>query len=170
LQPMLQPQLPHLFQLAHQVGLTTSLDTGWDPTEQWLNNPYLAPTLAETDFFFPNEVEATALMGNGWNPQALADKVKGMVVIKRGAEGALAVSHDGAQQAIPAIPVRVVDTTGAGDAFNAGFLYATTIMKVQLVEALRFAAACGAQAVTQVGGATNAPDAAAVGAFIKQHR
>jgi ribokinase len=55
--------------------------------------------------------------------------------------------------------VDVVDTTGAGDAFNAGFIYATNMQKQSLPEAMRFAAACGAQAVTQVGGATNAPDA-----------
>jgi len=89
-------------------------------------------------------------------------------VVKRGAQGALALRASAPQDPIvvSAIPVEVVDTTGAGDAFDAGFLYATLILQRDLPDALRFAAACGAQAVTQVGGATNAPDAATIEAWL----
>lgn len=164
LQTSLQPHLPRLFRLAHEMNISTSLDPGWDPRERWMDNPHLKPTLAETDFFFPNESEATALCGGTWNPAVLAGQVRSALAIKRGGQGALAVRtsapHD--QIAVPAIPVEVVDTTGAGDAFDAGFLYATVILQRGLSDALRFAAACGAQAVTQVGGATNAPDAALI--------
>jgi hypothetical protein len=48
--------------------------------------------------------------------------------------------------------VGVVDTTGAGDAFNAGCVWATVVKQAAPPDALRFAVACGAQAVTQVGG------------------
>ncbi len=157
LQTALQPELPRLFRLAHEHGLTTSLDTGWDPQEAWLRNPYLAATMQETDYFFPNESEAMALCDGEWNPSKLAKYVRGTVVIKRGANGAIAVRADEKPVSIPSLVVEAVDTTGAGDAFNAGFIYTTAIMRGDLVEALRFAAACGAQAVTQVGGATNAP-------------
>lgn len=164
LQTALQPELPRLFQRAHSEGVTTSLDTGWDPQEQWMKNVYLAPTLAETDYFFPNETEATTLSGGTWNPLGLAERVGGTLVVKRGDEGALAVPAHDKQNIIrvAAFPVEVVDTTGAGDAFNAGFLYATIVNRAPLLHALRFAAACGAQAVTQLGGATNAPTAKAV--------
>jgi sugar/nucleoside kinase (ribokinase family) len=161
LQTGLQPELPRLFRLARAAGLTTSLDTGWDPQEQWMRNPRLEPTLAETDYFLPNESEAMALCGGEWNPPALAANVQGTLVIKQGADGALALRAGFPDEpvTVPAFPVEVVDTTGAGDAFNAGFLYATVVDKDDLSGALRFAAACGAQAVTQVGGATNAPTA-----------
>lgn len=159
LQAALQPRLPHLFHLAHEHGLTTSLDVGWDPREQWMQNPHLAPTLAHTDYFFPNESEVTALCGGTWNPMQLAAMVQGMLVVKRGAEGALAVRAGSEPVTMAAFPVNAIDTTGAGDAFNAGFVYTIITAHGSLLEALRFAAACGAQAVTQVGGATNAPSA-----------
>jgi sugar/nucleoside kinase (ribokinase family) len=164
LQSGLQSHLPRLFRLAHEMNLSTSLDPGWDPRESWMDNPHLGATLAETDFFLPNESETTALCGGTWNPGALGTHVRGVLVVKRGAQGALAVRKTALQDqiAIPAIPVEVVDTTGAGDAFDAGFLYATVILQRGLRDALRFAAACGAQSVTQVGGATNAPSAALV--------
>jgi sugar/nucleoside kinase (ribokinase family) len=166
LQTGLQPHLPHLFQRAHAAGLTTSLDTGWDPREQWWKNDHLAPTLAETDYFLPNETEAAALCDGLWNPSALANRVNGVLVVKRGSDGALAIpAHSKHEQIeVAAFSVEMVDTTGAGDAFNAGFIYATIINRAALPDALRFAAACGAQAVTQVGGATNAPTAEAVSA------
>jgi sugar/nucleoside kinase (ribokinase family) len=164
LQTGLQPELPRLFQMAHEAGLTTSLDTGWDPHDQWMKNVHLGPTLALADYFFPNETEATALCGGEWNPSKLAQVVGGTLIVKRGAEGALAVPASGDREpiSVAGIPVEVVDTTGAGDAFNAGFIYAAVINRAALPDALRFAAACGAQAVTQVGGATNAPTAEAV--------
>ncbi len=164
LQPALQPALPHLFRLAHEAGLTTSLDTGWDPQEQWMRNAHLAPTLRETDYFFPNETEAAALGGETKDFSALAGMVGGTLLVKRGANGALAVPAHGEREPIQvaAVPVEVVDTTGAGDAFDAGFIYATVVNRAVLPNALRFAAACGAQAVTQVGGATNAPTAEAI--------
>ncbi len=88
--------------------------------------------------------------------------MSGTLIVKRGANGALAVPAQGEPIRMSAVLVEVVDTTGAGDAFNAGFIYATVINQVTLTDALRFAVACGAQAVTQVGGATNAPTAEAI--------
>jgi len=167
LQPALQPHLARIFRQAHDLGLTTSLDTGWDPAETWSNNPFLAPALAETDLFLPNEAEANALAGS--DPSALAQQVRGTLVMKCGAKGARAWSKTGVVEA-PAVPVRVVDTTGAGDAFNAGFLYATLVERAGLPEALAFATACGSEAVLHVGGTTNAPSAAAVRAWLQTVR
>jgi sugar/nucleoside kinase (ribokinase family) len=167
LQTGLQPTLRHLFQMAHAAGLTTSLDVGWDPEEQWSDNPDLAPALQHTDYFLPNEDEAAALASD---VQQLADQVRGMTIVKRGGDGATAYDHGGERATIPTLPVTVVDTTGAGDAFNAGFLYARCVEGLELEPALHFAAACGAQAVTQVGGATGAPSADAIRELLKQHQ
>ncbi len=159
LQTALQVHLARIFEQAHAQGLTTSLDVGWDPSETWFANPHLAPTLAHTDYFVPNEDEIMALAGGEFSPQKVADQVSGTLIVKRGRDGATAYNHDGEIASVSSIAVDVVDTTGAGDAFNAGFIYATNVQKQPLPEAMRFAAVCGAQAVTQVGGATNAPDA-----------
>ena len=164
LQSGLQPALPRLFRIAHEAGLTTSLDPGWDPREQWMQIVHLGSTLKETDYFLPNEAEAAALGGDARDFSTLANAVGGTLIVKRGADGALAIPADGdrAPVRVAAVPVEVVDTTGAGDAFNAGFIYAAVVRQAALPDALRFAVACGAQAVTQVGGATNAPTAAAI--------
>lgn len=167
LQPGLQPHIARIFTDARAQGLTTSLDVGWDPAEQWLNNPHLAPALRVTDDFFPNSDEAAALSSE---PKILAGLVGGTLTIKQGCDGATAYcrNHGGWQTThAAAFPVEVVDTTGAGDAFNAGYLYAHRLQGKPCAEALTFAAACGAQAVMQRGGATNAPTAADVYSFIQ---
>lgn len=171
LQEKLRPALPRIFREAHARGLSTSLDIGWDPSGRWAALPHLRETLAETDYFFPNEDEARALLGGTEDVRALAAWVRGTLVVKRGRRGALAVppQSDGALVEVPSWPVRVVDTTGAGDAFNAGFVYATVVEGAALEEALRFAVACGAQAVTQLGGATGAPTAAAIRRWMAEH-
>jgi len=157
LQIGLQPKLAAIFQMAHKAGVTTSLDVGWDPAEQWMRNPYLAGVLSHTDIFLPNEDEAAALAESA---EILKRAVSGTLIIKRGERGAAAYT-DGRDDAVtvvhvPAFMIQPVDTTGAGDAFNAGFIYARQIRGETLESALRFAAACGAQATLQVGGATAA--------------
>ncbi len=158
LQTGLQPQIARLFEAARAQGVTTSLDPGWDPTERWMHNPHLVPTLAQVDDFLPNEDEAAALAPDA---DSLRRWVRGMLMVKRAARGASGYEGEAAIH-VPAFPVEVVDTTGAGDAFNAGYIYARRIRGEPLARALRFAAACGAQAVTQVGGATNAPTERAI--------
>jgi sugar/nucleoside kinase (ribokinase family) len=157
LQTGLQPHLARIFGMAREGGVTTSLDVGWDPAEQWMNNPYLAPALAQADDFLPNEDETSALAQDA---ETLRRFVRGTLIVKRGARGASAYANP--VMDIPAIPVQVVDTTGAGDAFNAGYIYARRIRGEPLAAALRFAVVCGAQAVTQIGGATNAPSEAVI--------
>jgi sugar/nucleoside kinase (ribokinase family) len=163
LQPALQPGLSQIFQQAHELGLTTSLDSGWDPTETWMRNPYLRPTLAETDIFLPNEGEVAALSDR--DPAALAAQVRGTLVMKQGAQGATVYAKDGTQSHADAVPVNVVDTTGAGDAFNAGFLYSTLVEGASLSEALIFATACGSESVLHIGGPTNALTAETIRAW-----
>ncbi len=161
LQKNLQPGLPDLFRRARAQGLTTSLDVGFDPDEDW-QRERVFDLLAQVDIFLPNEVEATALAGTEdveEAARALARHVRGWVVVKRGARGALAVSATDERVSVPAFPVQVVDTTGAGDSFNAGFIYAYALQKMPVEEALRFAAACGALSTTGVGGTAAQPTA-----------
>ena len=92
-----------------------------------------------------------------------------LVVAKLGADGALLADRSGRLE-IPALPVQVVDTTGAGDSFNAGFIYGYILEGGSKAEALRFANACGAIAVTRVGGASSVPAASEVEIFLSQYQ
>jgi sugar/nucleoside kinase (ribokinase family) len=110
-----------LFRKAQRAGLTTSLDCNYDPTEQW--NSHLKEVLPHTDIFFPNETEALRITRTKTAEKAairLSETVR-TVAVKMGERGVLMCSQGAAWQ-IPALPARVVDTTGAGDSFNAGFL------------------------------------------------
>ena len=75
-----------------------------------------------------------------------------LIVAKPGAQGCMALQEE-QSFAVPAFPVKAVDTTGAGDTFNAGFLRAW-LAGEGLCEAMRFAAACGALSTLASGGVT----------------
>ncbi|MGD0002148.1 MAG: carbohydrate kinase family protein [Bryobacteraceae bacterium] len=139
-----------LFAEAHRRGMTTSLDPGFDPTEKWDSG--LRDTLTEVDVFFPNEVE---LRGAGASDEPIEclrrlDNGRTLVVAKLGREGCMALDGGSAVH-VPAFAVEAVDTTGAGDSFNAGFLHAW-LGRRPLKEAMRFAAACGALSTRAMGG------------------
>jgi sugar/nucleoside kinase (ribokinase family) len=123
------------------------------------------------DFFVPNEVEALHFTGASTVEEATAElsHYAGTVVVKLGQEGSMARSGEQVWKA-PGFEVEVVDTTGAGDAFNAGFMYAHIVEGRPIPDALRFANACGAIAVTTIGGPTAPASAAEVDAFIKERR
>jgi sugar/nucleoside kinase (ribokinase family) len=151
LQTTLQPDLPKLFSRAHSLGLTTSLDTNWDPSNEWRGFDEL---LSQVDIFLPNENEAKAIAHKEDVDSAckhLASKSK-LVAIKRGADGALAQMQD-TFISVPSIPVQVVDTVGAGDTFDAGFLFGY-LNKWSIEKSLQLAAVCGALS-TQFAGGTN---------------
>ena len=169
LQKNLRAGLPHLFDRARAQGLTTSLDVGYDPEEDWHREQVL-DLLARVDIFLPNEVEARALADTEDVEAAaayLARHVRDWVVVKQGARGALAVSPRGERVQVPAFPVPVVDTTGAGDTFNAGFIYAYVLQKMPIGDALRFAAACAGLSTTGVGGTAAQPTRAQVEQFLQ---
>jgi sugar/nucleoside kinase (ribokinase family) len=167
LQTGLRPGFPELLGRAKELELTTSLDPGWDPYEVW--NGVLSKSLTCVDILFVNEheVKATAQTDSiDRASTALAQRVD-MVITKLGSEGALLADRDGLFRS-PAFPVEVVDTTGAGDSFNAGFVYKYVVEGGSKAEALRFANACGAIAATRVGGASSVPSAGEVKTFLTQ--
>ncbi|MGE5553563.1 MAG: carbohydrate kinase family protein [Betaproteobacteria bacterium] len=135
-----------LFTLLREHGVQTALDVG-DAVEGWTDEARteLRPILEVTDWFFPNRNELVALSGiqeiDGACSALLASGV-GEVVVKLGPEGALAVGWSGSAQ-VPAFPVTVVDTVGAGDSFNAGFL-AGWAEGLALEDCLRLASAVAA--------------------------
>ena len=154
LQTALQQDLPGLFHRAHSFGLTTSLDTNYDPSEKWLGFDEL---LSTTDIFLPNKIEALSITRSDDIESAaeqLANKSR-LVVIKLGPEGALASYHKEIIR-VESIPVKVVDTVGAGDSFDAGFMYGYLNDWV-LQKSLQLACICGALSTQQAGGTDGQP-------------
>jgi sugar/nucleoside kinase (ribokinase family) len=154
LQDSLRPGLPALFAEARRRGATTSLDTNWDPSEGWAG---LDAVLAETDILLPNEAEACAIAGvDGWEQAlaALAARVP-TVAVKRGADGASA-ARAGERVDVVAPRVAVVDAVGAGDSFDAGFVYGA-LAGWPLERCLRMAVACGALSTRAAGGTAAQP-------------
>ena len=154
LQTKLQPDLPALFKRAQSLGLTTSLDTNYDPSEEWIGFDEL---LAVTNVFLPNETEAKSLTG-AENAEEAATRLQSKVealAIKLGKNGALGISKSQRVQ-VESIPIKVVDTVGAGDSFDAGFM-AGYLNDWGLEKSLRLACVCGALSTQQAGGTNGQP-------------
>ncbi|GAB4527030.1 MAG: PfkB family carbohydrate kinase [Anaerolineae bacterium] len=168
LQRGLRPAFPELLRQAKMCGLTTSLDPGWDQEEEWDGGLFKA--LSAVDILFVNEHEVKAIGKSESIRKASMTLARqaNMVIARLGAEGAWLTGQDGTTLESPAFPVEVVDTTGAGDSFNAGFIYQYVVKGSSKPEALRFANACGALAVTRVGGASSVPSASEVEAFLAE--
>jgi sugar/nucleoside kinase (ribokinase family) len=163
LQTRLQPDLPALFQRAHSLGLTTSLDTNYDPSERWTG---FSALLSATDIFLPNRTEALSITRSADVESAareLANKSK-IVAIKLGADGAALRTKD-KMILLPSIPVNVIDTIGAGDAFDAGFLYGY-LNHWGLEKSLQLAVACGALSTQAAGGTRAQPTLAEARSFL----
>lgn len=146
----LRPDIPHLFKFAHQSGLSTSLDTNWDPQDKW----QVADVLPYCDIFFPNENELlriTAQKTVEAGMESLSKKVPTLAV-KMGAMGAQA-RRGKETVASPALKVTVVDTVGAGDSFDAGFIYGY-LHGYSLQKTLDIACACGSISTQSAGGTT----------------
>ena len=103
-------------------GIVTSADV-LAPGEPGLLE-WIGSAVAELDYLLPNDDQVLGFTGTGdleAGCRALIERGAGCVVATCGADGALVVDPDGAT-AVPAFEVEVVDTTGCGDAFSAGFL------------------------------------------------
>ena len=150
-----------------QRGLTVSADLGWNP--KTLESRRLPPVLREFEFIFPNELEARAMTGEK-TVEAAARKLARSVhvpVIKLGADGSLAV-RDGTMVRARSIRVRAVDATGAGDAYNGGFLYGY-LAGWPLEDCLRAGNICGALATTGAGGSCALPTRKSLSQLMGKH-
>lgn len=162
LRPALRPGLAELFADARAAGLTVSLDTNWDPLERW--NGGIDKLLAASDLFLPNSAEVQAI-GRRQDDVAAAEELQRRgraagggrltVAVKRGARGGLALrDRERVEVSGPRVPV--VDTTGAGDSFDAGMVYGM-LAEWPLMRSLELAVACGSLSVGAVGGTEGQP-------------
>jgi sugar/nucleoside kinase (ribokinase family) len=150
-----RPGLPGLFEDARRLGVTTSLDCNWDPDGEWDGG--LVDLLGATDVFFCNAEEAARITGRPDARHAAVELARRarVAVVKAGPRGALVASGDDVVK-VAAPTVEAVDTIGAGDSFDAGFL-SRWIAGMPLDECLRLGVACGALSTRGVGGTASQP-------------
>jgi len=166
LQTALRPRVKDLFRIAKEAGLSTSLDTNDDPEDRWERD--VLDVLAWVDVLLPNEREACRL-ARLEDPIKALDFLAGrvpLVVMKRGERGALARRGTEIFEVL-APRVSAVDTIGAGDSFDAGFLH-RFIQGVDVHECLRFGNLAGALSTTRSGGTEAFRDAAYRDEFLAQ--
>ncbi|MEM3459470.1 MAG: carbohydrate kinase family protein [Candidatus Bathyarchaeia archaeon] len=153
--------------IAKKANVTVSFDPGRLMSRMGLKR--LLPLLHHVDQILLNQEESQELTGVIELEKAaktlLASGPK-MVIIKRGPDGVFAIDHS-KSFSVPAYPVKVVDTTGAGDAFSAGFITAQLEGK-NLEDSVEFANATANLKITRVG-ARALPNRKAVERFLKEH-
>lgn len=146
-----------LFPVLRAAGCTLSLDVGHQP--RWLADEENRRTCCEVDFFLPNEVEGQMMTGAA-EPEAMIAGFRDMgfsgVVLKLGPRGAAACGENGMERAA-APPVEAVDSTGAGDAFNAGLIDAL-LDGLPMPAMLQRACICGSLSTRSMGALASLPD------------
>ncbi len=147
---------PLLKVIADREGLPIFLDVGWYPND--LRESYMSAIIKYGTFLMPNQAEAAVMTGVQAPEEAariLSEQVQ-TAIVKMGARGAVACQQ-GQLTYCPALPVKdVIDTTGAGDAFNGGFIYG--ILKgYSLADALRCGTICGGLSTTALSGTAAVP-------------
>jgi sugar/nucleoside kinase (ribokinase family) len=160
----LRPDVPRLFAEARSLGLSVSLDTNYDPLETWDGG--LHEALRHVDIFLPNQAELLAITRQADVAAALAalgDTVP-TIAVKLGSRGAQAL-HTGQLVEAGPIEVAAIDTTGAGDSFDAGFIYGH-LAGWPLDESLRMACVCGALSTRALGGTAAQATLAEAQAFL----
>ena len=149
---------------AKENNLTTFFDVAWDPAGQW----ELDDILEYVDVFIPNEDEVLRVTKEN-NISNAIDKLLDFgvetMVVKLGASGCFVKNHKGEEYRIDAHAVKALDTTGAGDTFNAGFVYGI-LSHWDLEKTTKFANAAAALSVTKLGGTTAAPTVVEIEEFI----
>jgi sugar/nucleoside kinase (ribokinase family) len=150
----LRPHWPEVLARVRHKGMTVSLDTNWSAEGNWRA---VREILGYVDVFVPNEEEAMRISGTDNVEDAgqwLSRHVK-LTVIKRGAHGAVAFERDSGNRVdLPGTAIderSIADTTGAGDNFDAGFLYAW-LKGAPLGICVELGMRCGTASVRRMGG------------------
>jgi sugar/nucleoside kinase (ribokinase family) len=167
LERTLGPGLAALLAAAREAGASTSLDTNWDPAGTWGADVF-PDVLAQTELLLPNEAEARRIARTATLAEAIASLTKagGAIAVKLGARGAM--YSDGRHQYLGTPPqLAPVDTTGAGDCFNAGLL-AGLLHGYEPSAALALGCATGTASTQGIGGTSRSPDLAAALALAKE--
>ncbi len=162
----LWPRITPLLEAARKRGLTASLDYQWDATEQWRYMDEWMPLLS---FLFLNEDEARSVARAASPEDALRSLAARTAcpVVKIGKEGCLIWENGSVVHVPPVRQVEPVDTTGAGDTFDAAFLFATLEKGMPLREAAAFANAAAARSCMFIGGTAARSSCADVLAFLR---
>jgi sugar/nucleoside kinase (ribokinase family) len=145
-----------LFRELRRSGSNVSIDVGWH--EAWLTDPTSYDLLRNVDIFFPNEREAELMTGSSQPDEMLrsfADNGIQRVALKLGSKGAM-LDWEGTIYAAPPYPVEPLDTTGAGDSFDAGFIYGW-LSGQPPADCLQMGAVCGALSTRGLGGISGFP-------------
>lgn len=168
LQTYLSPGVDAYAAVARERGMQVFMDCAWD--ESWLSSAQIRDILPVPDIVMVSEAEAKAIAGVEQLEPALdlLEQLHPFLVIKQGSRGATAARH-GSRLHVNTRPVDVVDATGAGDCFNAGFLYGWD-RGLPVETCMRLGNLCGGRSVQVPGGYAGAPteqdlrtDAAALG-------
>lgn len=141
----------------HDASCRISVDVGWQ--KAWLEDERSVEALSKVDLFLPNEREAERMTGQS-DPEAMLQSLSAMglscVALKLGARGAMLLWDDEIIEC-PPHPVAPVDATGAGDCFDAGFIYG--LLQGESPErCLRMANLCGALSTESLGGIASFPE------------
>ncbi len=158
-----------LFENASKNKISTSFDTGWDPNENWQKDKIYS-LLKYTTLFIPSEVELKHIFAiNDINQlKDISFPKYGNVLVKLGEKGSMLIDQSGNEEKVSGYSVTPIDTTGAGDSFNAGAIYGY-LNNLDHKELLKFANACGAIATQRIGGASTVPTVEDVQAFQEKH-
>jgi sugar/nucleoside kinase (ribokinase family) len=150
LQKSLRPRVGELFKRLRSKGLTISLDTNDDPEDRWEGD--LHDLLQHVDVFLPNEREACKAAGTEDLEEAVSklSQLVPLLVVKLGPKGALA-QRDSNRFTAASKEVTPVDTVGAGDSFDAGFLH-EYVRGSDLETCLASGNQAGALSTTRAGG------------------
>lgn len=156
LMPAFLASMPGLLASLRARGIGTSLDTNWDPAGSWLG---IAELLPQVDVLLPNRAELTAIAaavsasGDESGLVALGTRL----VVKDGAAGGWSLDPSGLHTEAAGILVDVVDTTGAGDSFDAGYLAAIAYGVDTEQLRLRWATVAGSLSTLGTGGTAAQP-------------
>ncbi|GAA3803451.1 sugar kinase [Nocardioides panacisoli] len=144
------PAAGELLAAAHELGCTTSVDVLAPGDPDML--AWIADCLPHADYLLPNDEQVLGFTGAptlNEGARALVDAGAGCVAVTQGAKGALVVTSDESHE-VPAFAIDVIDTTGCGDAFSAGFLRGLSLGH-DLASAARLGCATAAQVAQGVG-------------------
>ncbi len=152
LQPALKEEVVNLYRKAKSLGLTTSLDPQWDPAEKWEID--FKSLLSYVDVFLPNAKELECITKiKDIKTAAQSLSTANILVVKNGSEGACLWDGKIFLEQPSFRNLEVVDSIGAGDSFDAGFIH-KFVKQRPLQECLEFAALTGAVNTTRAGGTT----------------
>ena len=154
----LQAAYPRLLAKAKELGVTISLDTNWDPEETWDSG--IGEILPFVDIFLPNEQELMHItkINNVQDALETLGKTVPIIAVKCGEQGAYAYCK-GEIFRSQALPSKVLDTVGAGDSFNAGFIHGY-LNQYNMTQCLQIGTICGSLNTRFAGGIKGQPNLA----------